>query len=215
MERSVEVVSQSYHDINELRLRKVLKITYRQNSGNCKKFPCTCSLVGIKSTSKYFNVCGKYHIIRSNMMNHAHTSRLKEFCGVESRMSESSYTFVIDKLYILFLYFFCFIHGWIRYNNFNKRLTFSASRRHFEIAFRMFDLNGDGDVDSEEFRKVATLVRHQTSIGSRHRDHANTGNTFKVIFKRFVFFLSFMPIRKSILGSQLRFDYILFWQTFR
>lgn len=45
----------------------------------------------------------------------------------------------------------------------------------------MFDLNGDGDVDSEEFEKVATLVRHQTSIGSRHRDHANTGNTFKVI----------------------------------
>lgn len=55
-----------------------------------------------------------------------------------------------------------------------------ASRRHFEIAFRMFDLNGDGDVDCEEFEKVATLIRHQTSIGSRHRDHANTGNTFKV-----------------------------------
>lgn len=43
----------------------------------------------------------------------------------------------------------------------------------------MFDLNGDGDVDSEEFEKVATLIRQQTSIGSRHRDHANTGNTFK------------------------------------
>jgi Ca2+-binding EF-hand superfamily protein len=54
-----------------------------------------------------------------------------------------------------------------------------ASRRHFEIAFRMFDLNGDGDVDCEEFEKVATLIRQQTSIGSRHRDHANTGNTFK------------------------------------
>lgn len=43
----------------------------------------------------------------------------------------------------------------------------------------MFDLNGDGDVDSEEFQKVADLIRQQTSIGSRHRDHANTGNTFK------------------------------------
>jgi calcium uptake protein 1, mitochondrial len=54
-----------------------------------------------------------------------------------------------------------------------------ASRRHFEIAFQMFDLNGDGDVDSDEFEKVANLIRSQTSIGSRHRDHANTGNTFK------------------------------------
>lgn len=45
----------------------------------------------------------------------------------------------------------------------------------------MFDLNGDGDVDCEEFEKVAQLIRSQTSIGSRHRDHANTGNTFKGI----------------------------------
>jgi len=27
-------------------------------------------------------------------------------------------------------------------------------RRQFEIAFRMFDLNGDGDVDAEEFEQV-------------------------------------------------------------
>uniref|UniRef100_A0A182PPS6 EF-hand domain-containing protein n=1 Tax=Anopheles epiroticus TaxID=199890 RepID=A0A182PPS6_9DIPT len=40
----------------------------------------------------------------------------------------------------------------------------ASSRRHFEIAFRMFDLNGDGDVDSEEFEKVANLIRQQTSI---------------------------------------------------
>lgn len=64
----------------------------------------------------------------------------------------------------------------MRKNNF----FFLASRRHFEIAFRMFDLNGDGDVDDTEFVKVANLVRSQSSFGSRHRDHANTGNTFKV-----------------------------------
>jgi len=45
----------------------------------------------------------------------------------------------------------------------------------------MFDFNGDGDVDSEEFGKVATLIRQQTSIGTRHRDHVTTGNTFKVL----------------------------------
>lgn len=70
--------------------------------------------------------------------------------------------------------------GLITFSDYIFLLTvLSTSRRHFEIAFRMFDLNGDGDVDSEEFEKVATLIRQQTSIGSRHRDHANTGNTFK------------------------------------
>nr|CAD7443436.1 unnamed protein product [Timema bartmani] len=74
--------------------------------------------------------------------------------------------------------------GLITFSDYIFLLTvLSTSRRHFEIAFRMFDLNGDGDVDSEEFEKVATLIRQQTSIGSRHRDHANTGNTFKVSSK--------------------------------
>lgn len=52
----------------------------------------------------------------------------------------------------------------------------------------MFDLNGDGDVDSSEFEEVANLIRQQTSIGSRHRDHANTGNTFKVMKTRSINF---------------------------
>uniref|UniRef100_A0A336K9V9 CSON002669 protein n=1 Tax=Culicoides sonorensis TaxID=179676 RepID=A0A336K9V9_CULSO len=72
-------------------------------------------------------------------------------------------------------------YGLISFSDYIFLLTvLSTSRRHFEIAFQMFDLNGDGDVDSEEFQKVADLIRQQTSIGNRHRDHANTGNTFKV-----------------------------------
>lgn len=85
---------------------------------------------------------------------------------------------------------------------------FLASKRHFEIAFRMFDLNGDGDVDCEEFEKVATLIRHQTSIGSRHRDHANTGNTFKV-FKLVKYLICFTYVQ--ITGSQFSANNILFW----
>lgn len=33
-------------------------------------------------------------------------------------------------------------------------ISFSAPQRNFEIAFQMFDLNGDGNVDAEEFEKV-------------------------------------------------------------
>ncbi|XP_076671213.1 mitochondrial calcium uptake 1 isoform X1 [Andrena cerasifolii] len=70
--------------------------------------------------------------------------------------------------------------GLITFSDYIFLLTvLSTSRRHFEIAFRMFDFNGDGDVDSDEFGKVATLIRQQTSIGNRHRDHAATGNMFK------------------------------------
>ena len=54
-----------------------------------------------------------------------------------------------------------------------------ASRRHFEIAFRMFDLNGDGEVDADEFHQVAELLRHNTTVGSRHRDNNTTKNTYK------------------------------------
>ena len=44
---------------------------------------------------------------------------------------------------------------------------------HFEIAFKMFDLNGDGNVDADEFEKVTDLMKQQSSTGSRHRhkDH--------------------------------------------
>lgn len=53
----------------------------------------------------------------------------------------------------------------------------STSQHHFEIAFRIFDLNGDGVVDCEEFKMVTSLMRVQASRGTLHRDNANTGNT--------------------------------------
>lgn len=41
------------------------------------------------------------------------------------------------------------------------RLLFSLSapapQRNFEIAFKMFDLNGDGEVDMEEFEQASCL----------------------------------------------------------
>ena len=40
----------------------------------------------------------------------------------------------------------------------------------------MFDLNGDGNVDVEEFEKVTTLIRQQNSMGSRYRDIRSATN---------------------------------------
>uniref|UniRef100_A0A671YSQ8 Calcium uptake protein 1, mitochondrial n=1 Tax=Sparus aurata TaxID=8175 RepID=A0A671YSQ8_SPAAU len=55
----------------------------------------------------------------------------------------------------------------------------STPQRNFEIAFKMFDLNGDGEVDLEEFDQVQSIIRSQTSMGMRHRDRSTTGNTLK------------------------------------
>ncbi|NXP39401.1 MICU1 protein, partial [Leiothrix lutea] len=60
----------------------------------------------------------------------------------------------------------------------------STPQRNFEIAFKMFDLNGDGEVDMEEFEQASwtSIIRSQTSMGMRHRDRSTTGNTLKTGF---------------------------------
>lgn len=58
-------------------------------------------------------------------------------------------------------------------------VVLSTPPRMFEIAFKMFDLNGDGNVEFEEFERVRKVIKAQTSVGMRHRDHAVTGNTLK------------------------------------
>jgi Ca2+-binding EF-hand superfamily protein len=45
----------------------------------------------------------------------------------------------------------------------------------------MFDLNGDGDVDAEEFEVVTNLMKSQSNFGAKHRDHGNTGSSYKGI----------------------------------
>lgn len=52
----------------------------------------------------------------------------------------------------------------------------TAPARHFEIAFKMFDLNGDGEVDCEEFQTVQSVILNSTAVGARHRDHGTTGS---------------------------------------
>ncbi|GAB1597365.1 calcium uptake protein 1, mitochondrial-like isoform X3 [Argonauta hians] len=67
--------------------------------------------------------------------------------------------------------------GLISFSDYILLLTvLSTPQRNFEIAFQMFDLNGDGNVDAEEFEKVQQIVMNQTSMGMRHRDRSTTGN---------------------------------------
>ena len=39
--------------------------------------------------------------------------------------------------------------------SFLSSFLFAAPQRNFEIAFKMFDLNGDGEVDMEEFEQAS------------------------------------------------------------
>ncbi|EDO46619.1 predicted protein [Nematostella vectensis] len=68
-------------------------------------------------------------------------------------------------------------HGLISFSDYIFLLTvLSLPPRMFEIAFQMFDLNGDGEVDSKEFEKVQNILFSLTATGSRHRDHTTTGS---------------------------------------
>lgn len=67
--------------------------------------------------------------------------------------------------------------GLISFSDYIFLLTvLSTPPRNFEIAFRMFDINGDGELDLDEFNRVQEVIRNQTYVGMRHRDHAVTGS---------------------------------------
>ena len=71
-------------------------------------------------------------------------------------------------------------NGLISFSDYMFLLTLLCTPwRYFEVAFRMFDLNGDGTVDVEEFDRVQTVLRSQTAVGLRHRDHSSTGNVIR------------------------------------
>ncbi|CAF4816780.1 unnamed protein product [Rotaria sp. Silwood1] len=55
----------------------------------------------------------------------------------------------------------------------------STPKRCFQIAFQMFDLDGNGNFDFDEFTKLKNLIREQTTIGQKHRDHSTTGNILR------------------------------------
>ncbi|CAB3409980.1 unnamed protein product [Caenorhabditis bovis] len=55
----------------------------------------------------------------------------------------------------------------------------STSNADFALAFKIFDVNGDGALDREEFTKVKQLVMSQTTVGQRHRDHVTPISSYR------------------------------------
>ncbi|KAG9151386.1 hypothetical protein Leryth_024443 [Lithospermum erythrorhizon] len=51
----------------------------------------------------------------------------------------------------------------------------SIPESSFSVAFKMFDLDGNGKIDKQEFKKVMALMRSQHRQGTRHRDGLRTG----------------------------------------
>ncbi|GMI89190.1 hypothetical protein like AT4G32060 [Hibiscus trionum] len=51
----------------------------------------------------------------------------------------------------------------------------SIPESSFSIAFKMFDLDQNGEIDREEFKKVMTLMRSQNKQAARHRDGRRIG----------------------------------------
>ncbi|KAK3006057.1 hypothetical protein RJ639_016675 [Escallonia herrerae] len=45
----------------------------------------------------------------------------------------------------------------------------------FSVAFKMFDLDNNGEIDQNEFKKVMALMRAQNRQGARHRDGLHVG----------------------------------------
>ncbi|RNA24969.1 calcium uptake 1 mitochondrial isoform X2 [Brachionus plicatilis] len=71
-------------------------------------------------------------------------------------------------------------HGLISFSDYIFLITLlSIPVRHFVIAFHMFDSDGNGNLDIQEFEQLQMIIRSQTSLGQRHRDTRMTGNIIR------------------------------------
>ncbi|KAJ1358950.1 Calcium uptake protein 1, mitochondrial [Parelaphostrongylus tenuis] len=72
-------------------------------------------------------------------------------------------------------------NGLISYSDYLFLMTLlSTSPSDFVLAFKIFDINGDGELDKDEFLKVQHLIMSQTKVGQRHRDHISHNASFRV-----------------------------------
>ena len=69
-------------------------------------------------------------------------------------------------------------HGLISFQDYIFLLTLLSTPKHdCEIAFKMFDLYGDGCVSYQEFLDTRSVLESRSSMGKRHKDNVYSGNT--------------------------------------
>ena len=79
---------------------------------------------------------------------------------------------------------------------------YTLSYRHFQIAFKMFDLNGDGNVDADEFDKVTDLMKQHSSTGNKNKGRVcPQSRTSDILNKRQQFDTHVFFIRGETQGS--------------
>ncbi|CCF23405.1 Calcium uptake protein 1 homolog, mitochondrial [Caenorhabditis elegans] len=72
-------------------------------------------------------------------------------------------------------------NGLINFSDYLFLMTLlSTSHADFALAFKIFDVDGNGALDKEEFTKVQQLIMSQTTVGQRHRDHITPNQSFRV-----------------------------------
>ncbi|EFO93177.1 hypothetical protein CRE_10282 [Caenorhabditis remanei] len=72
-------------------------------------------------------------------------------------------------------------NGLINFSDYLFLMTLlSTSHADFALAFKIFDVDGNGALDKEEFTKVQQLIMSQTTVGQRHRDHVTPNSSFRV-----------------------------------
>jgi len=71
-------------------------------------------------------------------------------------------------------------HGLISFQDYIFLLTLLSTPKHdCEIAFKMFDLYGDGCVSYQEFLDTRAVLESRSSMGKRHKDNIYSGNTIR------------------------------------
>lgn len=58
-------------------------------------------------------------------------------------------------------------------------LKLLASPNDIHLAFYVYDVNGDGHLDKEEFDRVQELLLNQSNVGQKHRDHSSMNMNFR------------------------------------